>query len=403
MSELLYILSTTGATLLFLGFFIFLELLPPANLFYKSKKQIRNGAFVLLGVVALTLHLNIGEGLIIDLRGTAIAIANMFGGYRVGLATAVVEAIYRWSIGGPAAFAGLMGIAGNFLLSGLCVHLSQAKNASGKLSLRTILLAGLAVGTSEALSLLLVPAPSLGLPVFGKIGTALFLAQFISTVLLGGLLKLLDDRLQALADSDRKSQALNEILKQSISALSSAMMHRDPTTAGHEKRVADLAVAVGKELAFEPDRLEGLYLAALVHDVGQIQIRAEILSRSRQLGPEEFELVKNHCESGYEILRDVRFPWPIAEIVYQHHENVDGSGYPRALKDRQILLEAKIIHVCDSLEAMLSHRPFRRAYNIDYAINELQAYSGVHYAPEVVDACIRLFRDKGYVFPSPEK
>lgn len=403
MSELLYILSTTGATLLFLSFFICLELLPPFNFSPRSKKLIRNVAFVLLGIAALALHLSVENSVVVDLGGTAIAIANMFGGYRVGLATAAVEAIYWRSIGGSGAFPGLIGIAGDFVFSGLCVYLSQAKNVSAKLSLRTILLAGFAVGSSEALSLLLFIEPLDGLAIFGKIGMPLFLAQLISTVLFAGLLKLLDDRLQALAEADRKSQALNEILKQSIRALSSAMMYRDPSTAGHEKRVADLAVAVGKELAFEPDRLEGLYLAALVHDVGQIQIPAEILSRSRRLGPEEFELVKNHCESGYEILRDVRFPWPIAEIVYQHHENVDGSGYPRGLKGPQILLEAKIIHVCDSLEAMLSHRPFRRAYSIDYAIDQLQAYSGVHYAAEVVDACIRLFRDKGYVFPSPEK
>jgi hypothetical protein len=180
------------------------------------------------------------------------------------------------------------------MLSGICIYLSRAKNAPNKARLRTILLAGIAVDSAQTLSLLLVPLPSDGLPIFEKVGLALFLAQFISTVLLGELLKLLDERLQAIAALGRKTQALNEILKQSISALSSAMMHRDPTTAGHEKRVADLAVAVGKEPGFEPDRLEVLYLAALVHDVGQIQIPAEILTRPRQLSPEEFELIKSH-------------------------------------------------------------------------------------------------------------
>jgi len=403
MSELQYILLSTGVMLAFLGFFIVLELLLPPGFPDKSRKQVRNIVFVLFGIVALTFHLNIGDDVIVDLRGAAIAIANIFGGYWVGFATAVVEAVYRWRIGGAAALAGLLGIMGCFLLSAILVALSRAKNASNDVRLGTILLAGIAVGISESLSLLLIPGPSGGLSIFHKIGMTVFLVQFVSTMLFGGLLKLLDERLQAVAESGRKTQTLNEILKQSIGALSSAMVHRDPTTAGHEKRVADLAVAVGKELGFEPDRLEGLYLAALVHDVGQIQVPAEILVRPRKLGPEEFELIKAHCEAGYDILRDVKFPWPIAETVYQHHENVDGSGYPRGLNDERILPEAKIIHVCDALEAMLSHRPFRRAYDIDYAMRQMQIYSGSHYDPEVINACIRLFCDKGYTFPEPGK
>ncbi|MCK9398143.1 MAG: HD domain-containing protein [Methylobacter sp.] len=402
MSELLYILSTTGVTLVFLGFFIVLELLLPSGFPVKSRKQIKNVAFVLFGVAALKYHLSIGDDVIVDVRGAAIAIANIFGGYWVGLATTVVEAGYRWGVGG-AALADLVGIAGDFLFSGVLVHLSRTKNAPNEVGLRTILLAGIAVGISESTSLLLINPFSEGLPAFEKIGMTLFLAQFISTTLFGGLLKLQDERFQALVESDRKTQALNEILKQSIGALSSAMVHRDPSTAGHEKRVADLAAAVGNELGFDPERLEGLYLAALVHDVGQIEIPAEILTRSRLFSAEEFELVKAHCESGYDILRDIKFPWPIAETVRQHHENIDGSGYPRGLKDGQILLEAKIIHACDSLEAMLSHRPFRRAYGVDYAMQQIQACSGSHYDPEVVNACVRLFRDKGYAFPLPGK
>lgn len=375
----------------------------PANFPDKARQSIRCAAFILFGLTTLIVHLEVGNNVIIDLRGTAIAIATLFGGYGVGLLTAIVEAGYRWSLGGHSTFAGLAGIAGDFLLSALVVKLSGANKGRTKIQLKTIVLAGIAVGISEALSLLLIGSFSQGLIEFQQLGLTLFSGQFIATLLFGGLIKLLDERLHAAAEADQKSRALDEILKQSIGALSSAMVHRDPTTAGHEKRVADLAVAVGKELAFDPDRLEGLYLAALVHDVGQIQIPAEILTRSRRLSPEEFELIRAHCEAGYEILKDVAFPWPIAETVYQHHENVDGSGYPRALKDEQILLEAKIIHVCDSLEAMLSHRPFRRAYNLDYAIEQIQTYSGRHYAHEVVDACIHLFRDKAYSLPPPGK
>ncbi|MGZ5051415.1 MAG: HD domain-containing phosphohydrolase [Methylobacter sp.] len=399
MSEFLYILFTTDFILLFIGFFIFIELLLPYDSFRKGKQQIRNIAFVLLGIAALTFHLDIGNDVIIDLRGTAIAIANTFGGYWVGAATALVESVYRWHIGGPSAVAGLIGIASDFMFSAICVYFSQKGNPANRIRLRTIVLTGIAVGISEALSLIWVPEAGDAAPMLVKVGIDLFLAQLIATVLVGGLLKLLDDRLYALAESDQKSKRLDKLFKQSIGALSAAMMYRDPTTAGHEMKVADLATAVGRELGLDSDRLEGLYVAALVHDFGQIQVPTEIFARSRRLSREEFELIKEHCRSGYEILHDIEFPWPVAEIVYQHHENVDGTGYPRALKDRQIFLEAKIIHVCDSFEAMLSHRPFRRAYDMNYALAQIQELSGSHYAPEVVDACVRLVLDKGYAFP----
>lgn len=197
---------------------------------------------------------------------------------------------------------------------------------------------------------------------------------------------------------DEKNSALRQMLRQTIDALATATARRDLSTAGHEHRVSELAVEIGRQLGFDEERLEGLSLAAIIHDIGQIQVPAEILTRPRRLTPEEFELVKMHAEAGYDILKDIRFPWPIAEIVYQHHENLDGSGYPRGLKGDQILPEARIIHVADSIDAILSHRPFRRAATLDVAIAEIQSGKGAQYDPVVVDICVKLLQEKGCWF-----
>ncbi|WP_293762682.1 HD domain-containing phosphohydrolase [uncultured Aquitalea sp.] len=196
---------------------------------------------------------------------------------------------------------------------------------------------------------------------------------------------------------------LKQSLIQTINALSSAMAHRDMSTASHEKRVSDLAVAIGREMGLDDQRLEGLGLAAMVHDIGLIQIPSEILTRPRRLTVEEFDLLKLHSEAGYEILKDIDLPWPIARIILQHHENHDGSGYPNGVRGDDILLEAQIIHVADSMEAMLSHRPFRRHLEFNQAINELKRCRGVWYAPEPVDACLKLFLEKGYQLPDHVK
>ena len=210
----------------------------------------------------------------------------------------------------------------------------------------------------------------------------------------------------AFVDISARKQAeesLRQSLIQAISALSSAMVHRDLTTAGHEVRVSDLAMAIGRALQLDEKRLEGLGLAAMVHDIGQIQIPSEILTRPRRLNSEEFELVKMHAQAGYEILKDIHFPWPIAEIARQHHENMDGSGYPRGLRGEEILLEARIIHVADSLEAMLSHRPFRRQLGLPYALTQLKQHRGSIYDAAVVDACLDLLTVQGYQFPDSKR
>jgi len=202
---------------------------------------------------------------------------------------------------------------------------------------------------------------------------------------------------EQLKESFKKLQKTIEV---SISAISLITEARDAYTAGHQRRVAKLAVALAKEMGFPKDKIEGIKIAALIHDVGKINLPAEILSKPGKLSEVEFNLIKNHSQIGYDILKKVDFLWPIAEIVFQHHEKINGSGYPRGLKGDEILLEAKIICVADVVEAMSSHRPYRPALGIGKALEEISQNKGILYDPEVVDVCLKLFKEKGFKFES---
>jgi HD-GYP domain-containing protein (c-di-GMP phosphodiesterase class II) len=171
---------------------------------------------------------------------------------------------------------------------------------------------------------------------------------------------------------------------------------RDPYTSGHQSRSADVARAIATEMGLPQEQIEGLRMAGSIHDIGKLSIPAEILSKPSKLSEIEFALIKEHSQKGYEILQDVESPWPLAEIVYQHHEGMDGSGYPRNLKGNDILIEARILNVADVVEAMASHRPYRPSLGIDAALNEIEKNRGTKYDEAVVDACLKLFREKGY-------
>jgi predicted membrane protein len=346
------------------------------------------------------MHIDVDGGTIVDERGAIIGVATLFSGPIVGFATAFVEAVCRLAIGGKMVWVGVGGIALDLLAAYLVRRAFSRKIAYGNVPLKALVFCAIAVAVGESLSFLFFQPMNEGVVNTLKFGPSLFLSQFIGTLLFGGLLKMQDERTQALQTVEKKSLALRELLRKTVAALSSAMVHRDPTTAGHERHVAELSLAIGRELGMDQDQLEGLQLAALVHDVGQIQIPTEILTRARRLSPEEFELVKMHAEAGYTILRDIPFPWPVAEVVLQHHENVDGSGYPNGLKGDELLLEAKIIRVADSVESMLSHRPFRRSIGPELALEELKNYSGKHFDPSVVDACIKIITKNDFKFPT---
>jgi putative nucleotidyltransferase with HDIG domain len=183
---------------------------------------------------------------------------------------------------------------------------------------------------------------------------------------------------------------------QTIEAVARIAEMRDPYTAGHQRRVATLAVAIAVELGLSEQRIEGIRVGALIHDIGKITVPAEILSRSGRLADVEFSIIKGHTEAGHEIMKGVSFPWPVLEMIIQHHERMDGSGYPHGLKGRQIVLEARIVAIADVVEAMTSHRPYRPALGIEQALAEIEQGRGLLYDPAAVDACLRLFRDKGF-------
>ena len=175
---------------------------------------------------------------------------------------------------------------------------------------------------------------------------------------------------------------------------------RDPYTAGHERRVAGIAAAIGAELGFDARRQEGLRVAGYLHDVGKITIPAEILTKPGKLSAVEFKLIRGHAQASYDVLKNVEFPWPVAEVALQHHERMDGSGYPQGLKGDAILLEARIMAVADVVEAISSHRPYRPGLGIDKALAEIKRGRGTVYDPVVADACLKLFREKSYTIPA---
>lgn len=201
------------------------------------------------------------------------------------------------------------------------------------------------------------------------------------------------DRKQHAKDLDR----LQQTMEATIQALAATAEKRDPYTAGHQRRVAQLCNAIAAEMNLEPERIRGLELAALIHDLGKIEIPAEILAKPRKLTEFEYSLVKLHSEAGYEILKNIDFPWPIAQVVRQHHEKLDGSGYPDGLKGDQILLESRILAVADVVESVSSHRPYRPGYGAALALEEVTKGRGTLYDAAVVDACVRLFREKNFI------
>jgi len=193
-------------------------------------------------------------------------------------------------------------------------------------------------------------------------------------------------------------QRLKKTIDATLDTMSKIIEAKDPYTSGHQHRVCQLAVPLARELGLSPDKIEGIRIASLIHDIGKIGVPAEILSKTTTLSNIEFSLIKEHSQIGYDILKSIDFSYPIAEIVLQHHERLNGSGYPNNLKGDKILLEAKIIGVADVVEAMSSHRPYRPALGIDAALEEISKNKGILYDPEVVDACIKLFKEKGFKF-----
>lgn len=206
------------------------------------------------------------------------------------------------------------------------------------------------------------------------------------------------ERDQAVQGRQHYIERLRESLEEALQAIAITIEMRDPYTAGHQRRVADLASSIARELGLTEDQVHGIHLAGIVHDIGKIRIPAEVLSKPGLLDKIEFSFIETHSQVGYEILKKVQFPWPIAQAVLQHHERLDGSGYPQSLKGDAIILESRILAVADVVEAMSSHRPYRPSLGLEAALKEIDVKRGIQFDPRVVDACLALFHERNYSF-----
>ncbi|MDD2510069.1 MAG: HD domain-containing protein [Syntrophomonas sp.] len=193
---------------------------------------------------------------------------------------------------------------------------------------------------------------------------------------------------------------LRDVLLQTVESLASMLEKRDPYTSGHQKKVSVLACAIAEEMGLPAEIIEGIHISAILHDIGKISIPAEFLSKPGRLSPIEFDIIKTHPFNAYEMLKSIDFPYPVAQIILQHHEKLDGSGYPYGLLGPDILLEARIIAVADVVEAISSHRPYRPALGIQYALEEIAQNAGKLYDREVVEACLTLFCERGFSLDS---
>ncbi len=216
-------------------------------------------------------------------------------------------------------------------------------------------------------------------------------------MLLAAIYKSARARFNQLEVARAREQVL-DTLQQTVNVLSRAIEMRDPYTDGHQKRVSLLAAAIAEEMGLPEERVTGIRVGGMIHDIGKIHIPTEILSKPGKLNPLEFDIIKTHSEAGSDILKETTFPWPIEQMVRQHHEKLDGSGYPGGLKGEDILLEARIIAVADVIEAMSSHRPYRPALGMDAALEEIRRHRGTLYDENVVDSCLRVIEKHGSHF-----
>lgn len=208
------------------------------------------------------------------------------------------------------------------------------------------------------------------------------------------------ERVKTQAREQAHLKSIEEAMQGTIAVVTRMVELRDPYTAGHQRRTAALCAAIGRELGLPAGQVDGLTMAALIHDIGKISIPTDLLTKPGRISALELSYIQQHAELGYELLQKVPFPWPIANIVRQHHERMDGSGYPQGLQGDEILLEARILAVADTIEAMASHRPYRPACPIDQALEQVESNAGSLFDSAVAAACLRLFREQGYTLPT---
>lgn len=229
-----------------------------------------------------------------------------------------------------------------------------------------------------------------------EISASLIKSQAGKPIGFRGIMRDITDR-QRDIDLQESFNMMRKALGQTVQALSLAIEARDPYTAGHHRRVSDLARSISTAMGISRESIDGIRIAGSIHDIGKISIPSEILSKPARLTDIEFRIIQTHPQMGYDILKNIDFPWPVALAVYQHHERINGSGYPRGLTGKDIILEAKILAVADVVEAMSSYRPYRRAMAVDDALEEIKKNSGILYDQAVTEACLNLFKSGKYI------
>ena len=343
-----------------------------------------------ISILVMAFPVAIEPGVFFDARTIILPLAGVFGGPVTAVVAGLLAGTYRAWLGGGGALVGVSVITMAVAWGLIFRQLVRSKRI--KANIITLLALAAIVQASQAFLFLFLPGDVVA-QVMHSIVAPMVVVFIPATAILGMVFLAIEEQVIAkdelLKLRTDKAQALEKV----VDVLSSALESRDPMTSGHEKKVAEIAVKIGEKLGYDAHRLEGLRLAAALHDFGNIQIPTDILVKPSKLSEAEFNLVKCHPEYGAALLSDIDFEWPIHEFILQHHERLDGSGYPRGLMNGQILEEAQIIAVADSLEAMTAHRPFRPSLGIETAKAEIMAGRETKFAAPIVDACLELIED----------
>lgn len=352
----------------------------------------------IIGVIGITAMMTTWvfvPGIVFDTRSVLLGISGLFFGFVPTTMAMAMATTFRFYLGGPGTWTGAAVIVSTGAI-GIAWRYCRRKSLQD-ISWIELYLFGIVIHIVMLAIMLTLPW-EIALRVLSTITLPVLAIYPLGTALLGVILV---NRLRREQEAQVLANAMERLRRSlwgTVQAISTAVEVKDPYTAGHQRRTADLAGAIAVEMGFSADRVESIRLAAIIHDIGKIAIPTEILSRPKKLTEIEFSLIKIHPQVGYDILKDVEFPPPVAEVILQHHERMDGSGYPQGLQNEAILLEARIIAVADVVESMASHRPYRPALGIDAALDEIEQQRGILYDPAVVDACLKVFRQKGFQF-----
>lgn len=359
----------------------------------RHSKLLDGVVFSMLMLLASFQGVELSENVRIDLHGALIAIAVLLIGWKRALLPLVAGIAGELVFTRGGELPSIAGAVLGYLTVTAIVAVSLRSNANPPSTLRLFLISAVAASLANALPMLVRTGAD-----FSDVAAS-FLFELLGALMIGGLAWFTRSRNAALVKSEHLVGQMKQAIMDAAVALGSAMMHRDPVTAHHQERVADLATAIGWKMGIEAHQLEGLTLAGLLHDIGQIEVPSEILSRPGKISFNEIALIRLHPEIGAKILEKIRFQTSVADVVRQHHENYDGTGYPAGLRGEEILISARIMRVADVVDAMSSARPFRPAFRIEEALAEIEHMRGKQFDPVVVDACLSLFREDGYALP----